>query len=195
MQLEIIQNNYVFVPGFITSDEAHSLAAQFKEQCKKFGSKDVSDPSFHVGSILNWLPFIKVLVQKIPEVSSITGESVLPTYTYARWQTFGHELPRHRDRPSCEISLSVNLKKDKDWDIWIQKPNGEEVNINLNPGDAVLYLGCQADHWRNKFEGTEHVQLFLHYVRAGGPKAWAFFDKQQQQEPTLPTENLPITIL
>jgi hypothetical protein len=195
MRLEIIQNNYVLIPGFIPQDEARSLAEQFQEHCKKFGLKDGSDPSFHVGSILNWLPFIKLLVEKIPEVSNILGESVLPTYTYARWQTKGHELPRHRDRPSCEISLSVNLKKDKNWGIWIQKPAGEEIEINLNPGDAVLYLGCQSDHWRNKFEGEEHVQLFLHYVRADGPKAWAFFDKKQQQDPTLPLTELPITIL
>jgi hypothetical protein len=195
MQLEIIQNNYVLIPEFIAQDKVADLAEQFQEHCKKFNSKDASDPSLHIGSALNWLPFIKILVEKTPEVSNVVGESVLPTYTYARWQATGHELPRHRDRPSCEISLSVNLKKDKDWDIWVQKPNGEEANINLNPGDAVLYLGCQADHWRNKFEGNENVQLFLHYVRADGPKAWAFFDKQQQQEPTPPSTNLPITIL
>lgn len=195
MQLEIIQNNYVLIPGFISQVESCFLAKQFIDNCKKFNKKDSTDPALHVSSELNWLPFIKILVAKIPEVSNVIGEPVLPTYTYARWQTTGHNLPRHRDRPSCEISLSINLKKDKDWDIWIQKPNGEEVNINLNPGDAVLYLGCQADHWRNNFEGDEHVQLFLHYVRADGPKAWAFFDKQQQQEPTLPTANLPITIL
>jgi hypothetical protein len=195
MQLEIIQNNYVLIPGFISQEKAHSLAEKFQEHCKKFNFKDLTDPSLHVGSILNWLPFIKLLVEKIPEVSNVVGESVLPTYTYARWQTTGQELQRHRDRPSCEISLSVNLKKDKDWDIWVQKPNGEEVSINLRPGDAVLYLGCQADHWRKKFEGEEHVQLFLHYVRADGPKAWAFFDKKQQQDPTLPVTDLPVTIL
>jgi hypothetical protein len=91
--------------------------------------------------------------------------------------------------------LSLNLKKDKDWGIWIQKPNNEEVELILNPGDAVLYLGCQADHWRNKFEGEEHIQLFMHYVRANGPKAWAFFDKQQQQPPTEPIDKLPKTVL
>jgi len=195
MQLEIIQNNYVLIPEFITQDKAVNLSEQFQEYCKKFNSKDVSDPSLHLGSALNWLPFIKILVEKTPEISNIVGESVLPTYTYARWQTMGHELPRHKDRPSCEISLSVNLKKDKEWDIYIQKPNGDEISVNLNPGDAVLYLGCQAEHWRNKFEGNEHVQLFLHYVRAEGPKAWAFFDKKQQQEPTPPSADLPITIL
>jgi hypothetical protein len=195
MQLEIIQNNYIVLPGFISEEQTRTLANKFQEHCKKFNIKDLSDPSLHIGSALNWLPFIKILVEKTPEISNVVGESVLPTYTYARWQTTGHELPRHRDRPSCEISLSVNLKKDKDWGIWIQKPNGEEVNINLNPGDAVLYLGCQADHWRNKFEGQEHVQLFLHYVRADGPKAWAFFDKKQQQDPTISLSNLPVTIL
>jgi hypothetical protein len=195
MQLEIIQNNYVLIPGFISQDEARSLAEEFQKYCKKFNTKDISDPCLHVGSVSNWLPFTKLLVAKTPEVSDIIGEPILPTYTYARWQTKGHDLLRHRDRPSCEISLSVNLKKDKDWDLWIQKPNGEEVNINLNPGDAVLYLGCQADHWRNKFEGSEHVQVFLHYVRADGPKAWAFFDKKQQQDPTLPVTDLPVTIL
>lgn len=195
MQLEIIQNNYVLVPGFISEAKACSLAEEFQEYCKKFNTKDVSDPAAHVNSELNWLPFIRLLVQKIPEISKVVGEEVLPTYTYARWQTKGHSLPRHRDRPSCEISLSLNLKKDKDWGIWIQKPNKEEVELNLNPGDAVLYLGCQADHWRNPFEGQEHIQVFLHYVRANGPKAWAFFDKQQQQEPTPPITDLPVTIL
>jgi hypothetical protein len=195
MRLEIIQNNYVLIPGFISQDKARSLAEEFQEYCKKFNKKIVSDPASHVNSELNWLPFIRLLVQKIPEVSKAIDEEVLPTYTYARWQTKGHDLPRHRDRPSCEISLSLNLKKDKDWGIWIQKPSGEEVEINLNPGDAVLYLGCQADHWRNKFDGEEHIQVFLHYVRANGPKAWAFFDKNQQQPFTLPSADLPVTII
>jgi hypothetical protein len=195
MRLEIIQNNYVLMPGFITNEQAHILSLEFQNYCKKFNTKNILDPSLHIGSVSNWLPSIKILVEKTPEISNVVGELVLPTYTYARWQTTGHELPRHRDRPSCEVSLSVNLKKDKDWDIWIQKPNKEEVSINLNPGDAVLYLGCQADHWRNKFEGNEHIQLFLHYVRADGPKAWAFFDKNQQQDPTLPVTDLPVTIL
>lgn len=195
MQTEIIQNNYILIPQFISNEEASSLAEDFKNYCIKFDKKDKTDPSPHLGSELNWLPFIKILVRKIPVVSDILGEEVLPTYTYARWQTTKHDLPRHRDRPSCEISLSVNLKKDKDWGFWIQKPNKEEVEINLDPGSAVMYLGCQADHWRNKFEGTEHIQLFLHYVKANGTKAWAFFDKQQQQEPTPPLEDLPVTII
>lgn len=194
MQLQIIQNNYLFIPSFITKEQAHSLATQFKDHCEIFKIK--GDPQAPNSSAMyNFLPFVQLLVSKIPHVNELLGETVLPTYTYARVYKNGSTLERHRDRPACEISLSLNLKKDIDWNIWIQKSNGEEVELNLNPGDAVLYLGCQTDHWRNKFEGEEHIQVFLHYVRANGPKTWAFFDKLQQQEPTPPIKNLPVTII
>ena len=38
-----------------------------------------------------------------------TGLKVLPTYTYARIYKTGDILERHKDRPSCEISTTVNL--------------------------------------------------------------------------------------
>jgi hypothetical protein len=194
MQLEIIQNNYLHVPNFILADEARSLAKQFKEYCVKFNiSGDPQAPNSH--SMYNFMPFIKFMVSKIPHINEILGEEVLPTYTYARVYKNNSILERHRDRPACEISFTVNLEKDVDWPIYFQRPDGSEILIELNPGDAIIYLGCQADHWRNKFEGTEHVQLFLHYVRANGPKAWAFFDRQQQQEPTPSSTNFPTTIL
>jgi hypothetical protein len=88
-------------------------------------------------------------------------------------------LARHRDRPACEISLTVNISGDAPWAIGIQKPLGEEINLDLNQGDAMLYLGCVADHWREKFTGQYYNQVFLHYVRSNGPNAWAYFDKKQ----------------
>jgi hypothetical protein len=194
MRLEIIQNNYVFIPGFISQSESTGLAEQFKEYCRKFNLVgDLQAPNSQ--AIYNFLPFVRLLVKKVPNVSELLGEEVLPTYTYARVYKNGSILERHRDRPACEISITLNLSKNVEWPIYFQRPDGSEASAELNPGDAVLYLGCQADHWRNKFEGNEHIQLFLHYVRADGPKGWAFFDKQQQQEPTPPSTDLPVTIL
>jgi hypothetical protein len=194
MRLEIIQNNYLLIPGFITNDQAHLLSLEFKEHCKKFNIQgDPQAPNSQ--AIYNFLPLVKLLVKKVTHVTELLGEDVLPTYTYARVYKNNSVLERHRDRPACEISITLNLAKDTNWPIFFQLPDGSENSIELNPGDAVLYLGCQADHWRNKFEGKEHVQLFLHYVRAAGPKAWAFFDKQQQQEPTPQSDILPVTIL
>lgn len=194
MRLEIIQNNYLTVPGFINQQQALDLAKKFKEYCIKFNLQ--GDPQApNSSAIYDFMTFLRLLVEKIPEVSELLGEKVLPTYTYARVYKEGSELLRHRDRPACEISLTLNLLKDTDWPIYFQRPDGSETSIELNPGDAVLYLGCQADHWRNKFEGQECVQLFMHYVRSHGNKSWAYFDKLQQQEPTQPIDGIPKSIL
>jgi len=194
MQLQIIQNNYLHVPGFITPGLASTLSKEFKDHCVKFNLQgDEQAPNSH--SMYNFMPFVQLLVEKVPEVSESLGEKVLPTYTYARVYKKESELLRHRDRPACEISLTLNLSKDKDWPIYFQRPDGSETSTELEPGDAVLYLGCQSDHWRNKFEGQECVQLFMHYVRSHGPKSWAYFDKQQQQNPTAPIDNIPKSFL
>lgn len=194
MRLEIIKNNYLHVPGFITEEEAHLLSEEFKAHCKKLNIQ--SDPQvLNSYGTNDFLPSIKLLVKKIPYVNELLGEEVLPTYTYARVYKYGSVLQRHRDRPACEISFTLNLAKDIDWPIYFQRPDGSETSLELNPGDAAFYLGCQADHWRHEFKGEEHVQLFLHYVRANGPKSWAFFDKCRQQIPTQPLNVLPVTIL
>lgn len=194
MQLEIIQNNYLYVPEFISESDAYSLGNEFKKHCVDFNL--LGDPQApNAQSMYNFLPFVRLLVKKTAHVTELLGEEVLPTYTYARIYRRGAVLERHRDRPACEISFTLNLTKDTNWPIYFQRPDGSETSVELNPGDAAMYLGCQADHWRNKFEGEEHVQVFLHYVRANGPKAWAFFDKQQQQSPTPPTTTLPVTIV
>lgn len=194
MRIQIIQNNYLHVPGFITADEALSFAKNFKAHCEKFDIQGDSQAPTS-SAMYNYMPFLRLLVEKIPQASELLGEKVLPTYTYARVYKAGSELLRHRDRPACEISLTVNLSKDADWPIYFQRPNGSEVRIELQPSDAVMYLGCQADHWREKFAGTEYTQLFMHYVRSNGPKAWAYFDKCQQQEPTPPVDGIPKVIL
>lgn len=194
MRIQIIQNNYLHVPGFITADEALSFAQDFKAHCDKF--KVEGDPQApNSSAVYNYMPFVRLLVEKVPEVSELLGEKVLPTYTYARVYKVGSELLRHRDRPACEVSLTLNLFKDSEWPIHFQRPDDSETCIELQPGDAVMYLGCQADHWREKFVGTECTQLFMHYVRSNGPKAWAYFDKCQQQEPTPPVEGMPKVIL
>jgi hypothetical protein len=194
MQLQIIQNNYLYVPGFITPDLAFTLSKEFKEHCIKFNLQgDPQAPNSH--SMYDFMPFVRLFVEKVPEVSGLLGEKVLPTYTYARVYKEGSELLRHRDRLACEISLTLNLSKDKDWPIYFQRPDGSETSTELEPGDAVMYLGCQADHWRNKFEGKECVQLFMHYVKSYGNKSWAYFDKRQQQEPTPPVDGVPKSIL
>ena len=179
MNAQLEQNNFLFVPNFISQEHSELLAQEFyKLEQRGQYEKDTQAPNSP--AVYNFKPFLELLCQKVNHVSSLIEEQVLPTYTYARIYKNGEVLNRHRDRPACEVSLTVHLGGDTNWSIGIQKPNGEEVELNLIKGDAMLYFGCTADHWRNKpFTGQNYSQVFLHYVRSNGPNAWAYFDKRQ----------------
>ena len=38
----------------------------------------------------------------------------------------------------------------------------------------MIYLGCELEHWREKFEGQYIVQTFLHYndAKSKNPNLW-----------------------
>lgn len=190
---EIIKNNnYIHIPNFISPERANELAKKFIKCCSEneLGG-DSQIPESH--SVYNYIDFLELLCEKTPEVSKFLGETVLPTYTYARVYKQGATLERHRDREACEISLTLHLSGDSDWPIYIQKPNGEEVQLDLASGDAMMYRGDIADHWRDRFEGKEYVQVFMHYVRSRGDNNWAFFDRDRVKpsEPKLFMDKTP----
>ena len=100
-----------------------------------------------------------------PLMEKTTGLKLYPAYTYARLYKKGDELKRHKDRFSCEVSATMSLGGDE-WPIYLE-PSGElgkkGIKINLKPGDMLVYSGCELEHWRKPFKGTECAQVFLHY--------------------------------
>jgi hypothetical protein len=110
-----------------------------------------------------------------------TGIKVYPTYSFYRIYRPGDELKKHKDRPSCEISITVSLGYDYmgseySWPIYV---NGEP--FNLEPGDLVCYRGVDLEHWRTPLEAPEgswHAQAFLHYVDINGPYSDYKYDKR-----------------
>lgn len=117
-----------------------------------------------------------------------TGLSLYPTYSYYRVYRNGDDLKVHTDRPSCEISctLCFNYSYDDKTFQWPIFMDGKAVV--LNPGDLVIYRGCELSHWRDKLicnDDVWQVQGFFHYVDANGPYPDHRFDKR----PTLGINN------
>lgn len=115
-----------------------------------------------------------ILAASRPTIENYTGLPLVPTYSYWRLYQKEEVLTRHRDRHSCEISTTLCLGyntsnldqenfKDYDWPIYVENSNQEEIPIHLKPGDMLIYKGCEVDHWRNKYIGLNHAQVFLHY--------------------------------
>ena len=124
-----------------------------------------------------------LLVNTIKVMQKKTGLKLVPTYSYCRLYRTGNILKRHKDRPSCEISTTLNLGGDP-WPILID-PTGSDnvideyknihkpgapkgVEVNLKPGDMLIYSGCELEHWREPFQGKLCGQVFLHYNHADG---------------------------
>jgi hypothetical protein len=162
--------HYLKVPNFLVPTRAQALARMVENHPL---GRDVQCSS--LGDVYNHPALLEVLCEKVPVVSKLIGEPVLPTYTFARAYTKGSVLVRHSDRPSCEISLTVNLDCSKVWPIWIASPKGD-ASVPLAPGEAMLYHGF-TDHWRQKYTGKFCTQAFLHYVRARGPYSQFYFDR------------------
>ena len=117
---------------------------------------------------------METLLQKLrPSVEKETGLELNETYSYARIYKKGDVLERHKDRYSCELSATLNLGGDS-WPIYLE-PSGElgkeGVKVDLEPGDMLIYKGCEVEHWREAFEGENCGQVFLHYNNASNEKA------------------------
>ena len=127
----------------------------------------------------------------------LTGLSLFPTYNYSRIYFPKEILKYHSDRPSCEISLTGTLSfdtfDDKPWRIYIEKSKSTKsfdntksvlsnatmsndeirpmqgIEVELYPGDILVYRGCELPHWREKFVGVRQIQTFMHFVDQNGP--------------------------
>jgi hypothetical protein len=124
------------------------------------------------------------------------GEELYNTYYYDRFYFAGQELTPHKDRDSCEISVTVQISNNtfEPWPLYLQRKDGKNVGINLQNGWGIVYMGCDVLHWRdplksrynklgklrnkvlNKKDDTYHHQIFFHYVRANGTRAHHFND-------------------
>tara|TARA_R100001594_G_scaffold50462_1_gene83651 strand:- start:167 stop:838 length:672 start_codon:yes stop_codon:yes gene_type:complete len=141
-----------------------------------------------------------LLLKCQPAMEKATGLKLYPAYSYSRIYKKGDILKRHKDRFSCEISTTMNLGGD-DWPIYLD-PTGKSnliagateemeepkrliknpnrgIQVDLKPGDMLVYRGCELEHWREKFKGKECIQVFLHYNNRKTPGSKEnMFDKR-----------------
>lgn len=125
------------------------------------------------------------------QLEKVLGKPLYNTYYYDRFYFPGQRLNKHLDRDACEISVTVHIgtnlnKKDKNWPIWIKTVDGKNESLILNPGDGMVYKGCERPHWREPMPGSKKLlwfqkeqyyhQIFFHYVLQNGQRSHCAFD-------------------
>ena len=135
------------------------------------------------------------------------GRKLYNTYYYDRYYFPGQELTKHADRDACEISVTVHISTNlkEQWPIKIKTPDiyadkekrellslGQIKEVILEPGDGMIYKGCERPHWRDRMPGTLETslaqfnqksldefyyhQIFFHYVLQDGERAHCAWD-------------------
>jgi len=166
---------YKIVKNFLVKEEIKLLVdyCRIKHRINfnsfDFAQNNNGDTFFYADPLMESL-----MVNKLNLMEKETGLELLPTYAFWRMYTKFADLKKHTDRESCEISVTVMIGSDgTKWPIFM---NG--IQIELEPGDAAIYLGCEIEHWREEFNGDWHAQTFLHYVDKNGPNKEWFKDKR-----------------
>jgi len=141
----------------------------FTEYFGVWNDQQIPNTYSHYGDLV-----METLLQRVkPVMEKHTKLKLSETYSYARIYKKGDILHRHKDRPSCEISTTINLGGDS-WPIYLD-PTGKEgqagIKIDLDPGDMLIYSGCDLEHWREEFTGDNCGQVFLHYNKKGSKMA------------------------
>ena len=180
-----MKNNYKVIRQAITKELADFIYSYFlmkrKVARKMYDERYISQSNYDYGvwndeqipeTYSHYADIaMETLLQNLqPKMEEETGLKLTPTYSYARIYKKGDILKRHKDRYSCEVSTTLNLGGD-DWPIYLE-PSGETdkegVKVDMQPGDMLVYKGCDVEHWRNQFIGLNHAQVFLHYNDKNG---------------------------
>jgi len=162
------KDGYKIIKNWINTRDLYNESISFCEL--KPGTYDIqapNSPAYYGEPEL----FQRLHSNIIPRLQLDTGYKLYKTYFYWRMYYVGSTLTPHTDRPACEISGTLFLGGD-DWDIFLKDKTGKTIRVKQKPGDILLYRGCELTHWREKFTGSQHAQIFLHYVDQNGPNSW-----------------------
>ena len=206
------ENGFLLVKDLYDVVEMYSPPPQLPGKWKYF-QNDVNnyslepvEPQVNGSTARYWHPQYRQIHTNIRlKIEKIIGRKLYNTYYYDRFYNPGQKLRKHVDREACEISVSVhigtNIKGEgAKWPFWIKTPDtydetdeviierGAIAGIIMEPGDGVIYKGCERPHWREplplqykkgllgkkeRIEGLYYHQIFFHYVLADGQR-WEF---------------------
>jgi len=171
-----------YIPNIITIGEANTIVEKNKpiieDQTPEFNSERGT-------VIMKYAPSSCVFIMKRiqPMLEHILGEDLLPTYWFQTTYFNKSYMVRHKDKETCEISVSMNIQSSVDWPLKITDFSGKTRSIVTPIGSGVAYMGNDLYHWRSPLNcrsDEKYTQLFLHFVRKRGLYSNYAYDNDQE---------------
>lgn len=114
-----------------------------------YGDKEDGDGDF-VG--VSMLDYYQPLAEEIFQVK------LQPANSFCRLYSNGMVLDKHKDRKDIHYTATLPIWFDKEWPL-----NIGEKKVTLSVGDICFFQGTNVIHWRDAYDGNEHMDLFLHW--------------------------------
>jgi len=129
------------------------------------------------------LPVVNQHSLKIEElVKTVVGDNIKFENSFTRIYKKDTILNFHIDRPGLDVTVSLCLKRDIPWPLFVSLKEVDENygeknpepyklvsnNYDIIPGSMVIAEGRKFPHWRERFAGDENqtnVYTFLHWRR------------------------------
>tara|TARA_R100001530_G_scaffold133089_1_gene106082 strand:- start:974 stop:1612 length:639 start_codon:yes stop_codon:yes gene_type:complete len=165
-----VYNYFLLKRQVLTTFQSNKYISPFTQDWGTFEDPQAPNSYSHYSDVATetLLLFAQSFIEKE------TGLNLLPNYSYARIYKDGDVLERHKDRFSCEVSCTLHLGGDTSWPIYLE-PSGKRdkkgTAVIQKPGDILIYMGGEMEHWREAYTGKDYCQAFLHYNNANTPQS------------------------
>lgn len=186
MKGDFARKGWYYLPNIITPEEA----LEIKYENLRGALKDLGSLQGHWdperGRVLTCYapPSCTYIMWRMkPILEDLLGEELLPTYWFSTTYHKGGWMNCHTDRPSCEVSVTMNICGDAPWPIKLKDKTGKNISAVTPVGHGVAYLGTEVEHWRSPLrthDNDRFMQLFLHFVRKNGQYADYAFDRSDK---------------
>jgi len=175
-----------YLPKIITKEEA--IAIKYKNLCgfvNQLGSLEGHWDEQRGRVLICYAPpaCTYIMHRVKPILEEALGEELIPTYWFSTTYHNKGWMNCHTDRPSCEVSVTMNICGDAEWPIKLKDLSGKRREVVTPAGDGVAYLGTRVPHWRSPLrthDNDRFMQLFLHFVRKNGQYAEYAYDKDKR---------------
>jgi len=165
------KNGWQYMPNIVSKDEVSKIIESINNIENLEPS--VFDPNRGRVTCIYAPTESAFLMKKIhPLMEDMVGEELYPSYWFCTVYYPGSFMIPHKDRFSCEVSVSINLQSTSTkWALELVDYKLEDQCLYTDVGCGVAYYGTALQHWRNPLQcnaDEKHIQMFLHYVRKRG---------------------------
>ena len=207
MNIDFENNGYLVVRNFFSEETIDILSTYFDLKYRVIQSNYQlrQEHTAAAKDVANGLCFSNdtltesILLLYGEKMSQLLDLNLTPTYTYTRIYEQDNTLLPHVDRPACEVSATcpITIGDNRSSSVYLSKFTydsfthsgsyrsieeikklGDYTQVDLLPGDALFYKGCERFHWREPLESDYLVQFFMHTVQVNGQYSDHVFDKR-----------------